>query len=199
MVAQESAPAHNDLCRAATLGQFLQELLHLLQRVLAKHGVDAGIDLGLGEERQVILGAEGHIGPRAVVVEIVRLALEDAAEALQMAEVQPLGATGHQVLGRLWREAMAYQEGVRTLYALDHGNAGNVEGDHRGALPPTIGAGTVRSTTTGRTGLQKRRRQLPTGRSPLAEPPCPLEMGPAPLGMHERMCGGRHLQFVPCG
>lgn len=87
-------------------------------------------DLGFGEEGEVIHAGKDSVGVGPVVIEVMRLAMEDAAELLEVGEVQAFGPAGMEVLGGLRLEAVLDHVGIGVLDAFDEGDAGDVEGDH---------------------------------------------------------------------
>jgi len=78
----------------------------------------------------VVLPLGQAIGCGGVIVQIVRLAAEEAAEFFQVREVQAAHTARDQVLCGLWSEAVLDHEGVGALDAFERGYAGNVERDH---------------------------------------------------------------------
>ena len=106
------------------------QVFHLLQRERSDDGLDVGDGFFLFEEGERVVGGQHYGAWPLVVVEIVGRALEEAAEFLQIAEVEALDAARYELFGDVVREAVGGKKGVGALDAFEACDAADVDGDH---------------------------------------------------------------------
>lgn len=116
---------------SASLG-FFGNGLELIQGKAEDDGSNIGGGFGLAEEGERIRYAGREVLGHVVVEEIVRCAVEDAAELLHVAQVRPHHGAGGELLGGVVGEAVLLEEGVRLGYATELGEAIDVDEDHGG-------------------------------------------------------------------
>ena len=116
---------------AVPLGDLRAEFLHLLRGESAHDGMYIRhVGLGSVQKGEVVVGGRDGVDLRGVSEEVVRLAVQDAAEFLQVPKADGTGLPIGEAVGRVVGEPVRCEKSVGLRDGLDLHDAAQVQSDH---------------------------------------------------------------------